>query len=279
MVAGKRSVVRQLTRKYASAYASDCDMKICMERFPLAFRSGSMNRMRIRDIQQHHTYADYLTWSATSGNEVIDGVAYVGDPPAPSRLHQDFVVELSRQVTTSLLDTTARAYFAPFDVRLPRSRASEDDQIDTVVQPDLLIAGDLQKLDERGMRGAPDWIAEVLAPATASYDRITKLRAYERADVPEVWLIDPIDRTVRIHRMADGRLRSRCPASAEGPDCPHCRTRGQHRLGSTTGSARAIALGCPQHTCLRGARVDQTYLQEHRNRRTQAGNVSRRAPR
>jgi Uma2 family endonuclease len=162
-----------------------------------------MNRMRVRDTQ-HHTYGDYLTWSATSGNEIIDGVAYVGEPPAPSRLHQEFVVELARQVTTSLLDRPARVYFAPFDVRLPKGGAGDDDQIDTVVQPDILIAGDLQKLDDRGMRGAPDWIAEVLSPSTASYDRTTKLRAYERAGVPEVWLIDPTDRTVSIYRMADG---------------------------------------------------------------------------
>ena len=162
-----------------------------------------MARMHQRDMQ-HHTYADYLDWSATSGNELIDGVAYVGEPPAPSRLHQEVIVELCRQVATSLLDTSLRAYIAPFDVRLPKSGAVEDDQIDTVVQPDILIAGDLQKLDDRGMRGAPDWIAEVLSPSTANYDRTAKLRAYERAGVPEVWLIDVADRTVAIHRMAAG---------------------------------------------------------------------------
>lgn len=162
-----------------------------------------MSRVRQRD-PQHHTYADYLVWSATSGNELIDGVAYVGEPPARSRLHQEIVVELCRQVATSLLDTPRRAYVAPFDVRLPKGGAVDDDQIDTVVQPDLLIASDVQELDDRGMRGAPDWIAEVLSPSTANYDRTIKLRAYERAGVPEVWLIDPADRTVAIHRMAAG---------------------------------------------------------------------------
>lgn len=159
--------------------------------------------MRQRDMQQH-TFADYLTWSATSGNELIDGVAYVREPPAPSRLHQEVVVELCRQVATSLLDKPRRAYIAPFDVRLPKGGAIDDDQIDTVVQPDILVAGGLQKLDDRGMRGAPDWIAEVLSPSTANYDRTTKLRAYERAGVLEVWLIDLTDRTVAIHRMANG---------------------------------------------------------------------------
>ncbi len=160
--------------------------------------------MRERDMQ-HHSYADYLIWSASSGNEVIDGVAYVREPPAPSRPHQEIVVELCRQVTNSLEGKAARAYVAPFDVRLPKDSAAGDDQTDTVVQPDVLIVCELQKLDDRGMRGAPDWIAEVLSPSTANYDRTIKLSAYQRAGVSEVWLIDPTDRTVTIHRIAAGR--------------------------------------------------------------------------
>ncbi|HEX8757990.1 MAG TPA: Uma2 family endonuclease [Steroidobacteraceae bacterium] len=159
--------------------------------------------MRKRDLR-HHTYADYLAWSATSGDELIDGIAYVREPPSPSRLHQEIVVELCHQVTNSLDGRPGRAYVAPFDVRLPKVGASGDDQIDTVVQPDILIVCDLQKLDDRGLRGAPDWIAEVLSPSTASYDRTTKLRAYERAGVPELWLIDPSDRTVTIYRLTAG---------------------------------------------------------------------------
>ena len=172
--------------------------------FILATRGGTAKicLMRQRDIQQH-TYADYLIWSANSGNELIDGVAYVREPPAPSQLHQRVVVELCRQLANSLEGNAARVYIAPFDVRLPK-HSGADDQIDTVVQPDILIVCDLQKLDERGMRGAPDWVGEVLSRSTARYDRTTKLAAYERAGVPEVWLIDPLERTVTIHRIAAG---------------------------------------------------------------------------
>jgi Uma2 family endonuclease len=170
--------------------------------------------MRQLDIQ-HHTYADYFTWSANSGNELIDGLAYIREPPAPSRLHQEFVVELCRQVTTSLLGRPARAYVAPFDVRLPKDGGA-DHQIDTVVQPDVLIVCDLQKLDERGMRGSPDWVAEVLSPATATYDRTIKLRAYERAGIPEVWLVNPTDRTVTIYRITDGHYTQPIVLELEG---------------------------------------------------------------
>lgn len=159
--------------------------------------------MRQRDFQ-HHTYADYLVWSATSGNELVDGVAYIREPPSPSRLHQDVVLELGRQMSNSLRGTPWRLYIAPLDVRLPKE-GSADLEIDTVVQPDVFIARDLQKLDDRGMCGAPDWVAEVLSPATARYDRTTKLAAYERAGVPEIWLIDPGGRTVAISLLVAGR--------------------------------------------------------------------------
>ena len=166
-------------------------------------KGNTLAFMRQRDVQ-HHTYADYLIWSADSGNEVIDGIAYVREPPSPSRSHQELVLELGRQISNLLAGKSVRAYVAPLDVRLPKV-GDADDQIDTVVQPDVFIVCDLRKLDERGMSCAPDWIAEALSPSTAKYDRTTKLRAYERAGVPEVWLIDPADRTVAIHRIVAGR--------------------------------------------------------------------------
>ena len=170
--------------------------------------------MRQRDTQ-HHTYADYLIWSADRGDEVIDGVAYVGEPPSPSRLHQEVVGEIYRQVTNSLEGKPGSAYVAPLDVRLPKGGGA-DDQIDTVVQPDIFVVCDARKVDERGMCGAPDWVAEVLSPSTARYDRTLKLRAYERARVPEVWLIDPTDRTVAIHRIAEGRYAQPVVLELEG---------------------------------------------------------------
>lgn len=65
---------------------------------------------------------------------------------------------------------------------------------------------DPSKLDERGCRGAPDWIIEVLSPATAAKDQIQKLALYEQHGVKEYWLIHPIDRLVSIYRLGpDGR--------------------------------------------------------------------------
>lgn len=152
----------------------------------------------------HHTYTDYLAWSRDYGDELVDGTAYVREPPSPSPSHQAIVGELYRQVANALQGRACRAYVAPFDVRLPKS-TEEDHLVDTVVQPDVLVISDIEKIDARGMRGAPDWIAEVLSPSTASYDQTVKLAAYERAGVREVWLIDSVDRTVSIHQL-EGRL-------------------------------------------------------------------------
>jgi Uma2 family endonuclease len=152
---------------------------------------------------QHHTYADYLIWSNSYGDELIDGSAYVREPPSPSSSHQEMLVELCRQIATALKGKPCRVYVAPFDVRLPKS-TEEDDQIDTVVQPDILIVSDLRKIDARGMRGAPDWIAEILSPSTARHDQFVKLPAYERAGVREVWLVHPVDRTLRTYLLDAG---------------------------------------------------------------------------
>ena len=80
-----------------------------------------------------------------------------------------------------------------------------DDKIETVVQPDVFLVRDRGKTDERGVRGAPDWLAEVLSPSTASYDQKVKIPRYERAGVREVWLIQPEDLTLAIYRLANGR--------------------------------------------------------------------------
>jgi len=151
----------------------------------------------------YHTYADYLVWSRPYGDELIDGTAYVREPPSPSQPHQGFIVELSYQIRGALEGGPSRVFVAPFDVRLPKSTEA-DDQVDTVVQPDVFVVSDPRKVELRGVRGAPDWLVEILSPNTARHDQVVKLPIYERAGVREVWFIHPIDRTLAIYQL-DGR--------------------------------------------------------------------------
>ena len=159
--------------------------------------------LTLRDTQ-HHTYGEYLTWSEDQRLELIDGIAYIREPPAPSWTHQGVVVELAHQVRTALEGKPCRVRTAPLDVRLSRSD-EPDEQIDTVVQPDVFIVCDPNKIDQRGLRGAPDWVAEVLSSSTASHDQVVKLPVYERAGVREVWLIDPTNLTLAVYLLEDGR--------------------------------------------------------------------------
>ena len=153
----------------------------------------------------YHTYSDYRVWSRTYGDELIGGTAYVREP-SPTSIHQLIVGEIYTQLKIALKGTSWRVFVAPLDVRLPRSTEPDED-VDTVVQPDVFITQDHQKIDARGLRGAPDWLVEVLSPGTARHDQKTKLAAYERAGVPEVWLLNPRAGNVAIHQLSEGVYR------------------------------------------------------------------------
>jgi len=157
----------------------------------------SIMSLPLRD-EYHHTYADYRSWPDEPRYELIDGVTYAMTGPA--RRHQEVLGEIFRQVANALTGKPCRPYIAPFDVRLPRANEN-DDRIDTVVQPDLMVVCDPAKLDQRGCRGAPDWVVEVLSPSTASHDHILKRRAYEQAGVKEFWLVHPVDYIVTIYLL------------------------------------------------------------------------------
>lgn len=159
------------------------------------------------------SYADYCSWPDEERWELIDGEAY-DMSPAPARVHQDLVVGLVAQIHGALKDTSCRVYVAPFDVRLP-DRHEADDAVQTVVQPDLAVICDPAKLDDKGCRGAPDWIVEVLSPATAAKDQIKKRDLYERHGVSDYWLVHPTDRILFIYRLgSDGYGKPEIKATA-----------------------------------------------------------------
>jgi Uma2 family endonuclease len=149
-----------------------------------------------------HTYAEYAGWPDDVRYELIDGLAYAMGP-APTRRHQEVALELVRQIADALEGSPCRPYIAPFDVRLPRADEA-DEKVDTVVQPDISVVCDKAKLDERGCRGAPDWIVEVLSPATAGHDQVAKRALYERVGVREYWLVHPIDKVLTVYLLANG---------------------------------------------------------------------------
>ena len=157
--------------------------------------------LALRD-PEYHTFGDYLTWPEDVRYELIDGEAYMM-APAPTVSHQDIAGEVYYQLRNALQDKPCRALIAPVDVRLPKADEA-DEQIDTVVQPDVLVVCDKSKVSERGIRGAPDWVLEVLSPSTAGHDQVKKLHLYERHGVREYWMVHPRDKVLTVYTLNNG---------------------------------------------------------------------------
>jgi Uma2 family endonuclease len=143
--------------------------------------------MRAATKPGEFSYVDYQRWPDSERCQLLDGHAYAMAPP--STAHQTVVFELARQLGNALLGGPCRAFACPIGVRLPLANEA-DDEVRTVFEPDLLMVCDADKIDARGIRGAPDLVIEVLSPSTAAFDQIEKRAAYERAGVRELWLIE-----------------------------------------------------------------------------------------
>jgi len=55
----------------------------------------------------------------------------------------------------------------------------------------------------RPMRIRPDWVCEIISPSNQKRDTVDKLAVLQRAGVPHYWLVDPIEKTLVIHRWSD----------------------------------------------------------------------------
>lgn len=152
-----------------------------------------------------YTFADVLAWPDDERAELINGEAVLM-APAPSRGHQGISVELTRQFANYLEGKKCKAYHAPFDVRLFEKDGDTPEDVDTVVEPDLVVICDPSKLDDRGCKGAPDMVVEILSPSTQRHDRLVKLGLYQRAGVREYWIVSPEERTVQVFLYKDGSL-------------------------------------------------------------------------
>ena len=110
--------------------------------------------------------------------------------PAPREIHQRVLNEINFELMSFFRNKTCRVYPAPFDVRIP-TKGTTDNQIYTIVQPDLCVVCDLEKIDGRGCVGAPDLVVEILSPSNSRKDLKDKYEIYEEAGVPEYWIVDP----------------------------------------------------------------------------------------
>ena len=153
------------------------------------------------DLSGTYTYANYLTWQLGEMKELIRGKIFKMSP-APGSMHQRVSGNIFGQLWNYLHGKPCQVFSAPFDVRLPASHRSKSDQdITTVVQPDLCVVCDPSKIDERGCLGAPDWIIEILSRYTSAKDLNEKFEVYEEAGVREYWVVHPQEQTVLVYTL------------------------------------------------------------------------------
>lgn len=131
--------------------------------------------------------------------EVFEGIIY--DMASPSQIHQSISMQLSTVINNYILRKkgSCSIFSAPFDVKL-------SDQPLTIVQPDIMVICDKNKLDEKRCNGAPDFIIEIVSPGNPADDYIRKLYYYKNYGVREYWIVDPRRKTVTVNYFEENML-------------------------------------------------------------------------
>ncbi len=145
------------------------------------------------------TLEEYETLPEDTRAEVFDGVIY--NMSSPSEIHQTISTELTTILNTYIRSKkgSCRVFHAPFDVKL-------NDTPLTIVQPDLMIVCDKDKLDGKRCNGAPDFIIEIVSPGNPADDYIRKLYYYKNAGVREYWIVDPRRKIVTVNYFEGNTL-------------------------------------------------------------------------
>lgn len=149
------------------------------------------------DLDGTYTYADYLTWQLDEALEIIKGKVMLMSP-APNVSHQRISAHLTGILYPFFKHNKCQLFAAPFDVRLydKNKPGTSDQAIYTVVQPDLCVICDTNKLDTQGCLGSPDWIIEILSKGNSKKEMQIKYELYQENGVLEYWLVYPVEQAV-----------------------------------------------------------------------------------
>lgn len=157
--------------------------------------------------KQFYTEDDYYALPEDARAELIGGQIYYQE--APSRIHQEILMSVSKNIA-NYIDAkrgSSKIYPAPFAVKLHEDKK-------TIVEPDICVICDKNKLTDKGCTGAPDWIIEIVSPGNSSHDYIRKLNLYAEAGVREYWIVDPNRRTVTVNYFEDDSITVQYPFGA-----------------------------------------------------------------
>ena len=137
------------------------------------------------------TLEQYESLPENTRAEVFDGQVYY--MASPAQIHQELLTELLITIHSYFRQkgNICQVFPAPFDVKLSDSPL-------TIVQPDILVVCDKNKLDGKRCNGAPDFIIEIISPGNQSDDYIRKLYYYKNAGVREYWIVNPQKHTITV---------------------------------------------------------------------------------
>ena len=147
--------------------------------------------------EETYTIDDIYALPEGERAELIDGHMYMMAPP--SRKHQRISTRLVSIIDHYIEEHKGKCqvYAAPFAVYL-------DERSNTYVEPDISVICDSNKLDDRGCKGAPDWVVEIVSPASKQMDYYTKLFKYRTAGIREYWIVDPSKNLVVVYNFEVG---------------------------------------------------------------------------
>ena len=163
-----------------------------------------INNINQLNFAKTYSYADYYTWEFDDRLELFNGKIFeIG--PSPGTRHQQILGNLAVYLGNNLERESHQLFMAPFDVRLINPGNSiKDENVFTVVQPDLCVIYDENKLDARGGIGAPDLIIEILSPGNSKKEMTHKYELYQEAGVLEYWIVDLASKVIFIYVLKDG---------------------------------------------------------------------------
>ena len=163
---------------------------------PAAYQAGRQSQEK---EQGSYTVEDYDNLPDEKRMELIDGVLY--DMASPTSIHQALLWQIFKQISEHIEKKKGKCIplFAPLDVQL-------DCDEKTMVQPDIIIVYDREKVKSRKIFGAPDFIVEILSSSTRQKDMFIKLSKYAAAGVREYWMVDPDRKKVVVHDFANENI-------------------------------------------------------------------------
>jgi Uma2 family endonuclease len=173
---------------------------------------GNLQMVEEPSADYIYTYADYLKFKFEERLELLRG--RLMKMAAPNTKHQVVAGNLYYYLRSRLNKQSCNVFIAPFDVRLPVQNRKKDNEITTVVQPDISVVCAPDKIDEKGCCGAPDIIIEILSPGNSRRELQNKFELYQEAGVLEYWIVAPTEEFLIIWYLENGKYIQSKPFSA-----------------------------------------------------------------